>query len=95
LAWIPLFVLLGTESATPQVHINLDADTLVQDNYLSALYVKTLPKGRENGDRGRMNIKMPCDYFREGSYCCYEIFFYELVLGLKYTRKSPWAFHFP
>lgn len=82
--------LLGTESATPQVILSLDADTLVQDNYLSAIRqnftkaVKTAIVAYEH--------QMPYDDLGKAAICCYEIFLRYWVLGLKYA-KSPWAFH--
>jgi hypothetical protein len=82
--------LLGTESATPHVILSLDADTLVQDHYLSAIRhdftkaVKTAIVAYEH--------QMPSDDLEKAAICCYEIFLRYWVLGLKYA-KSPWAFH--
>lgn len=82
--------LLGTESATPRVILSLDADTLVQENYLAAIRqnftkaVKTAIVAYEHS--------MPSDDLEKAAICCYEIFLRYWVLGLKYA-KSPWAFH--
>ena len=78
----------NTESGT--VIISLDADTLVQENYLSVIHdyfisdVKTAIVAYEH--------QMPVDYMHQAAICCYEIFLRYWVLGLKYA-KSPWAFH--
>lgn len=82
--------LLGTESATPHVIFSLDADTLVQDNYLSAIgqdFTKTVKSAIVAYEH-----QMPCDDLEKAAICCYEIFLRYWVLGLKYA-KSPWAFH--
>ncbi|MBN1363927.1 MAG: hypothetical protein JW976_03890 [Syntrophaceae bacterium] len=82
--------LLKNSSAQRNVIISLDADTLVQSNYLSAIKnyfaekVKTAIVAYEH--------QMPVDYMEKAAICCYEIFLRYWVLGLKYA-KSPWAFH--
>jgi hypothetical protein len=82
--------LLKKSSAQNNVIISLDADTLVQNNYLSAMKnnftteVKTAIVAYEH--------QMPADYVEQAAICCYEIFLRYWVLGLKYA-KSNWAFH--
>jgi glycosyltransferase involved in cell wall biosynthesis len=79
------------KSSTPRnLIISLDADTLVQNNYLSAIRnyfikrVKTAIVAYEH--------QMPLSFEEQAAICCYEIFLRYWVLGLKYA-KSPWAFH--
>lgn len=82
--------LLRKSSAPCNVILSLDADTLVQNNYLSAIKdyftaeVKTAIVAYEH--------QMPADYMEKAAICCYEIFLRYWVLGLKYA-KSNWAFH--
>lgn len=70
--------------------VSLDADTLVEPNYLSVVR-----------DYFRKNVKtaimayahqMPENPAEQAAICCYEIFLRYWVLGLRYA-KSPWAFH--
>jgi len=82
--------LLKKSSAPRNLILSLDADTLVQNNYLSAINnyftprVKTAIVAYEH--------QLPLDYVQQAAICCYEIFLRYWVLGLKYA-KSPWAFH--
>jgi hypothetical protein len=82
--------LLKKSSVSRNLIISLDADTLVQNNYLSAIKnyftqkVKTAIVAYEH--------QMPLNYEEQAAICCYEIFLRYWVLGLKYA-KSPWAFH--
>ena len=82
--------LLKKSSAPRNLIISLDADTLVQNNYLSAIKnyftqkIKTAIVAYEH--------QMPLNYEEQAAICCYEIFLRYWVLGLKYA-KSPWAFH--
>ena len=82
--------LLKKSSAPHNLILSLDADTLVQNNYLSAIKnyftqkVKTAIVAYEH--------QMPLNYEEQAAICCYEIFLRYWVLGLKYA-KSPWAFH--
>ena len=82
---------LMKENSTPRnLIISLDADTQVQENYLSAINnyftpgVRTAILAYEH--------QMPLDYKEQSAICCYEIFLRYWVLGLEYA-KSPWAFH--
>ncbi|MGA2782103.1 MAG: hypothetical protein ABSF13_09320 [Smithella sp.] len=82
--------LLKKNYAPRNLILSLDADTLVQNNYLSAIKnyftskVKTAIIAYEH--------PMPLNYEEQAAICCYEIFLRYWVLGLKYA-KSPWAFH--
>ena len=82
--------LLKKSSAPRNLILSLDADTLVQSNYLSAIKnyftqrVKTAIVAYEH--------QLPLNHEEQAAICCYEIFLRYWVLGLKYS-KSPWAFH--
>jgi glycosyltransferase involved in cell wall biosynthesis len=82
--------LLGNGSAKRNLILSLDADTLVQKNYLSVIKkyftqnVKTAIVSYEH--------QMPLNREEKAAICCYEIFLRYWVLGLKYAQ-SPWAFH--
>jgi hypothetical protein len=82
--------LLEKSPAPDNLILSLDADTLVQNNYLPAIKnyftprVKTAIVAYEH--------QMPLNYEGQAAICCYEIFLRYWVLGLKYA-KSPWAFH--
>ena len=82
--------LLKKSSSPEKLIISLDADTLVQTNYLAAIKnyftqkIKTAIIAYEH--------QMPVDYEGQAAICCYEIFLRYWVLGLKYAN-SPWAFH--
>ncbi len=70
--------------------LSLDADTLVQSNYLAAIKdcfinkVKTAVIAYEHQE--------PADDEERAAIYCYEIFLRYWILGLKYA-KSPYAFH--
>jgi glycosyltransferase involved in cell wall biosynthesis len=82
--------LLKNSSAPRNLILSLDADTLVQNNYLSAInnyftsQVKTAIVAYEH--------QLPLNDDEQAAICCYEIFLRYWVLGLKYA-KSPWSFH--
>ncbi len=82
--------LLEKSSSPRNLILSLDADTLVRNNYLSAIKhyftrgVKTAIVAYEH--------QMPLDDAQQAAICCYEIFLRYWVLGLEYA-KSPWAFH--
>jgi glycosyltransferase involved in cell wall biosynthesis len=82
--------LLRKNSATRNLILSLDADTLVRNDYLSVIKdhftpgIKTAIVAYEH--------QMPQDDVLQAAICCYEIFLRYWVLGLKYAR-SPWAFH--
>ena len=82
--------LLKISCSEKKLIISLDADTLVQTNYLAAIKnyftqeIKTAIVAYEH--------QMPVNYDQQAAICCYEIYMRYWVLGLKYA-KSPWAFH--
>jgi hypothetical protein len=82
--------LLKNSSSEKKLILSLDADTLVQTNYLTAIKnyftekIKTAVVAYEH--------QMPVNYDEQAAICGYEIFLRYWVLGLKYA-KSPWAFH--
>ncbi len=81
---------LKDSEASAKVIISLDADTLIQENYLSVIHdgfnanIKTAIIAYEH--------QLPPDALQQAAITCYEIFLRYWVLGLKYAR-SPWAFH--
>jgi hypothetical protein len=82
--------LLKYSSAACNLIISLDADTLVQKNYLSAIKNYFTPKVKTA--IVAYEHQMPLNDEEQAAICCYEIFLRYWVLGLKYA-KSPWAFH--
>lgn len=82
--------LLKKNSNSTNMILSLDADTLVQNNYLSVIRnhftqaVKTAIVAYEH--------QMPADPLQQAAICCYEIFLRYWILGLRYAQ-SPWAFH--
>ncbi|MGB5218034.1 MAG: hypothetical protein WBN66_07015, partial [Smithella sp.] len=82
--------LLKDSEAAAKVIISLDADTLMQENYLSAIHdffnadIKTAIVAYEH--------QFPQDALQQAAITCYEIFLRYWVLGLEFAR-SPWAFH--
>jgi len=82
--------LLNISLVGKKLIISLDADTLVQPNYLSTIKNYFTPKIKTAIIA--YEHQMPEDYEGQAAICCYEIFLRYWVLGLKYA-KSPWAFH--
>ena len=82
--------LLSKSSSEKKLILSLDADTLVQTNYLAAIKNYFTPKIKTA--IVAYEHQMPDDYEGQAAICCYEIFLRYWVLGLKYA-KSPWAFH--
>ncbi len=82
--------LLKNNASPKSLIINLDADTLVRNNYLSVIkdYFKTEVKTAIVA----YEHQMPSDSEERAAICSYEIFLRYWVLGLEYA-KSPWAFH--
>lgn len=82
--------LSGNGSQPSKIIISLDADTLVQKNYLSVIHdsfkpgVKTAIVAYEH--------QTPSAEIHQAAILCYEIFLRYWVLGLKYAG-SPRAFH--
>jgi glycosyltransferase involved in cell wall biosynthesis len=82
--------LLAKRSSLKKLILCLDADTLVQSNYLAAIKnyfnnkVKTAIVAYEHQE--------PANDEERAAIYCYEIFLRYWILGLKYA-KSPYAFH--
>jgi hypothetical protein len=81
---------LKNSSAPRNLILSLDADTLVQNNYLSA--IKNYFTQKVKVAIVAYEHQMPLNYDEQAAICCYEIFLRYWVLGLTYA-KSPWAFH--
>lgn len=82
--------LLGKNSVAGNVILSLDADTLVQSNYLS-----TVGNHFSSGNMTAVlayEHQLPHEDEHQAAMCCYEVFLRYWILGLKYA-KSPWAFH--
>lgn len=71
--------------------LSLDADTLVQTNYLSAVRHAFLSGKAQTGIVAYEHA-MPADEIGQAAICLYEIFLRYWVLGLQYAQ-SPYAFH--
>lgn len=82
--------LLKNVSYPGKLIISLDADTLVEGNYLSAIKNYFTPEIKTA--IAAYQHQMPDNHEGQAAICCYEIFLRYWVLGLKYA-KSPWAFH--
>ncbi len=82
--------LLPESPVQPALIISLDADSLVADNYLSAIRNDFSPE--MNAAVVAYEHQMPDDLRQREAILCYEIFLRYWVLGLKYAA-SPWAFH--
>ncbi len=82
--------LLRNDSAERNLIFSLDADTLVQKNYLSV--IKKYFTQKVKAAIISYEHQTPLNYEEKAAICCYEIFLRYFVLGLKYAQ-SPWAFH--
>jgi hypothetical protein len=82
--------LLKNSSSSPNLILSLDADTLVQNDYLFS--VNKYFTSRMKTAIVAYEHQMPLNYKEQAALCCYEIFLRYWVLGLRYA-KSPWAFH--
>ncbi len=82
--------LLNKNFSEKKLIVSLDADTLVQTNYLAAIKNYFSPKIKTAIIAYEHQI--PANYDEQAAIVCYEIFLRYWVLGLKYA-KSPWAFH--
>lgn len=82
--------LLGNSSSLPNLILSLDADTLVQNDYLFS--IKNYFTSRIKTAIVAYEHQMPLNHEEQTAICCYEIFLRYWVLGLRYA-KSPWAFH--
>lgn len=82
---------LWKESGDMKLILSLDADTLVEKNYLQAVRHFFEDK-RSKAAVVCFTHRMPSDPDKCAAICCYEIFLRYYVLGLHYAR-SPYAFH--
>ena len=83
--------LIGTGAKEDGVLCCLDADTLVEENYLSA--VRAYFEETENPAAVVSYAhQRPVDPGLQAAICCYEIFLRSYVIGLSYAG-SPYAFH--
>jgi glycosyltransferase involved in cell wall biosynthesis len=83
--------LIGTGEKEDVVLCCLDADTLVEENYLSA--VRAYFEESENpGGVVSYAHQRPVDPGLQAAICCYETFLRAYVIGLSYAG-SPYAFH--
>jgi hypothetical protein len=77
-------------STKPGLIYSLDADTIVQHNYLSVIKNSVV---KINGAAViAYEHQFPRKIEEQAAICCYEIFLRYWVLGLRYAR-SPFAFH--
>jgi hypothetical protein len=84
------FNLLRQGSVDKKIIINLDADTLVQNNYLSS--IKNHYTGKKKSAVVAYEHQEPSLPDEVAAISCYEIYLRYWVLGLKYAN-SPYAFH--
>lgn len=82
--------LLQEGSLSKKLILSLDADTLVQSNYLSA--IRTCFTGKLKTAVVAYEHQEPASDEGKAAIYCYEIFLRYWMLGLKYA-KSPYAFH--
>lgn len=82
--------LLQNSAARQKIILSLDADTLVQNNYLQA--VKNYFIGNKKIAVISYEHQEPQACEEKAAIYCYEIFLRYWILGLKYA-KSPYAFH--
>ncbi len=83
--------LIGTGAAGGGVVCCLDADTLVEENYLSAVHAHFEATGNPAAVVSYAHQR-PVDPGLQAAICCYEIFLRSYVMGLSYAG-SPYAFH--
>jgi hypothetical protein len=84
-------LLLQNSVNGPRLILSLDADTLVQPDYLSAVR-SAFSAGEAETAVVAYEHQMPLDKIEQAAICCYEIFLRYWVLGLQYAQ-SPYAFH--
>jgi len=82
--------LLFPSASHPKLILSLDADTLVPDNYLTAIH--DCFQGKINAAVVAYEHQEPENDEEKAAIYCYEIFLRYWILGLKYA-KSPYAFH--
>lgn len=83
--------LLMNSGDGPRLILSLDADTLVQSDYLSTVR-NVFTAGMAQTGIIAYKHQMPLDRIEQMAICCYEIFLRYWVLGLQYAQ-SPYAFH--
>lgn len=83
--------LIGTGTARGGVVCCLDADTLVEENYLPAVHAHFETTGNPAAVVSYSHQR-PADPTLQAAICCYEIFLRSYVMGLSYAG-SPYAFH--
>lgn len=81
----------ANSSPIPRLILSLDADTLVQPNYLSAIR-NAFVSGKTRTGIVAYEHQIPSDEREQTAICTYEIFLRYWVYGLQYAR-SPYAFH--
>ncbi|MHB8139149.1 MAG: hypothetical protein ACYDGO_12295 [Smithellaceae bacterium] len=83
--------LLANSVIGPRLILSLDADTLVQPNYLSSAR-NALSSGKAQTGIVAYEHQIPADEIGKMAICHYEIFLHYWVLGLQ-CAESPYAFH--
>lgn len=83
--------LLANSGDGPRLILSLDADTVVQPNYLTAVR-NAFISGKTQTGIIAYEHQMPSNELEQAAICSYEIFLRYWVLGLKYAG-SPYAFH--
>ena len=83
--------LIGTRATGGGVVCCLDADTLVEKNYLSAVRTHFETTGSSAAVVAYAHQR-PADPGLQAAICCYEFFLRSYVMGLSYAG-SPYAFH--
>jgi hypothetical protein len=83
--------LIGPGTKEDGVVCCLDADTLVEENYLSAVRAHFEETGNPAAVVSYAHQR-PVDPRLQAAICCYEIFLRSYVIGLSYAG-SPYAFH--
>jgi hypothetical protein len=85
------FSLLRNSGEKPRLIYSLDADTLVQSDYLSSVR-QVFSSGKTGTGVVAYEHQMPADETMRRAICRYEIFLRYWVLGLQFAR-SLYAFH--
>lgn len=83
--------LMKNQDGVTRLILSLDADTVVQSNYLSAVR-DVFSSGKTQTGIVAYEHQMPEDAFERAAICSYEIFLRYWVLGLWFAQ-SPYAFH--
>jgi hypothetical protein len=83
--------IIDARAANGGVICCLDADTLVEENYLSSVWTYFNKSGDPAAVTGYAHQK-PDDPVLLAAICCYEIFLRSYVIGLSFAG-SPYAFH--